>query len=97
MNLLSISLITSLVFLMIFMSDGFFFLPHVFSESSSNPYSALLKSQNIVQNETVNTGCDFLNLCSNYIAHKISNSFLVPEDNVIDASYLTSYLNLPFP
>lgn len=83
--------------MIIFVSTGFYILPHVFSELSSNPYTALLKSSRAVQNESINTGCDFLNLCNNYIAHTISNSFLVSEDKVIDASYLNSYLNLPFP
>ena len=98
MNLLSIPFFPMpMVFMIMFVLTGFYFLPHVFSEFSSNPYTSLLKSGSQVQNETINTGCDFLNLCKNYIVHKIGNSFLVSGDKVIDASYLNSYLNLPFP
>jgi hypothetical protein len=100
MNLVSTFIaVSSIVFMMVFLStDGFYYLKYTFSESVSNPYSALITSKSYTSNQTsLDTGCDFLNLCGNYVANKLSGALSHVNNDVIDISYLNSFLELPFP
>ncbi len=98
MNLISkFMAIFSIVFVIILSTDGYY-LKYTFSEPFSNQYSTYVDSNSYKPNQTsLNTGCDFLNLCGNYVGSKLSGVFLPATTNIIDISYLDSYLELPFP
>jgi hypothetical protein len=100
MNLISAFVaISSIVFMMIFLStDGYYYLKYIFSSPFSSQYSTLIDSKSYTSNQTsLNTECDFLNLCGDHIGNKLSGALLPTNNNIVDISYLNSYLELPFP
>ncbi len=98
MNLISKFIaISSIAFVIILSTDGYY-LKYTFSEPFSSQYSDFVNSKSYKPNQTsLNTGCDFLNLCGNYVGNKFSGVLLPINNNIIDISYLNSYLELPFP
>ncbi|MEJ7641335.1 MAG: hypothetical protein WKF36_03965 [Candidatus Nitrosocosmicus sp.] len=89
--------ISSLVFVMILSPDDHY-LKYIFSESFSSHYSAYFYSNGSKSNQTsIDTGCDFLNLCGKNIDSELSEVSLSFNNKIVDISYLNSYLQLPFP
>lgn len=90
--------ISSIVFMMMFLStDRNYYLKYTFSAPFLSRHSALIDSKGYTSNQTLlNNGCDFLNLCD-YVGSKLSGVLLPTTNNIIDISYLNSYLELPFP
>jgi hypothetical protein len=87
----------SFAFVIILSTDGYN-LKYIFSESIPSQYSVDFNSNNFIPNQTsLNTGCDFLNLCGKNVDHKLSESSLPFNNKIVDISYLTSFLELPFP
>jgi hypothetical protein len=86
------------MYMVMFLSiDGNYYLKYAFSASFSNHYPALIDSKSYTSNRTLsNNDCDFLNLCD-HIGSKLSGILLPTNNNIIDISYLKSYLELPFP
>ena len=44
-----------------------------------------------------NTDCDFLNLCGNYQDNKLTVLLQSTNNNILDISYIGTYIKLPFP
>ncbi len=89
--------ISSIVFVLILSADNLN-LKYIFSQSFSSHYSTNLHSSNSKSNQTsVDTGCDFLNLCGKNIGNELSEVSLSFNNKIVDISYLNSYLDLPFP
>ncbi len=98
MNWASKSIITSSIAFMIILSTDDYYFKYTFSESFSNQqYSDYIYPRNSISNQTsLNDGCDFLNLCGNYLDNKLSVN--LPFNNkIVEVSYIDSYLKLPFP
>jgi hypothetical protein len=99
MNLVfTIIAISSIVFVMMFLStDGNYYLKYTFSAPFLSHYSALINSKSYTLNQSLlDNGCDFLNLCD-HVGSKLSGVLLPANNDIIDISYLNSYLELPFP
>ncbi len=98
MNLIFKSIaISSIVFVMILSPDNHY-LKYIFSESFSSHYPTSFYSNSFKSNQTsLDTGCDFLNLCGKNIDNKLSEVSLSFNNKIVDISYLNSYLQLPFP
>ena len=98
MNLIFKSIaICSVVFVM-FLSAENHYPKYIFSESFSSHDPASFYSNSFKSNQTsLDTGCDFLNLCGNNIDNKLSEVSLSFNNKIVDISYTNSYLQLPFP
>ena len=88
----------SIVFVMVLSTDHHY-LKYIFSESFSSHYSTNFYSNNYFKsNQTsLDTGCDFLNLCGKNIDNELGDVSLSFNNKIVDISYLTSILELPFP
>ena len=88
---------SSIVFMMI-VSTNDSYLKYTFSEPFSSQYSDYINFKSYKPNQTsLNTGCDFLNLCGNYGDNKLNGLLLPANNNIIDISYIGTFLQLPFP
>ena len=97
MNLISKSIaISSVAFMIILSTDGLS-LKYTFSESFPDQYFTYVQSKVSKPNQTLNTSCDFLNLCGKYFDNKLSGAGLSFNNKIVDISYYGSYLKLPFP
>ncbi len=90
--------ISSIAFVMVLYSDNHY-LKYIFSESFTSHYSAANSySNSFKSNQTsLDTGCDFLNLCGKNIDNKLNDVSLSFNDKIVDISYLNFYMELPFP
>jgi hypothetical protein len=89
--------ICSIVFVVILSPDNHY-LKYIFSESFSSHNPASFYSNSFESNQSsVDTGCDFLNLCGKNIDTKLNEVSLSFNNKIVDISYLNSYLQLPFP
>lgn len=93
-----LTILSSIAFVIILSIDAYD-LKYIYSESfSSQQYSDYLNSKDSILNQTsLNSGCDFLNLCGNYAESKISAVNLPFNNKIVDVSYIDSNLKLPFP
>ncbi len=90
-------IIFSVAFMMIISTNNYY-VKYTFSKSFSNQYSIYVNSKSYKPNQTsINTGCDFLNLCGNYGDNKLRGSLQSTNNNIVDISYIGIYLQLPFP
>lgn len=98
MNLIFKSVaILFIVFVVILSADNQY-LKYIFSESFSSHNPASYNSNSFKSNQTsMDTGCDFLNLCGKNIDNKLNEVSLSFNNKIVDISYLNSYLQLPFP
>jgi hypothetical protein len=98
MNLIFKSIaICSVVFVM-FLSAENQYPKYIFSSSFSSHSPASFYSNSFESNQTsIDTGCDFLNLCGKNIDNDLNEVSLSFNNEIVDISYLNSYLQLPFP
>jgi hypothetical protein len=89
--------VASIAFVIILSADGYN-LNYTFSESIPSTYSVYSHSNNFIPNQTsLNTGCDFLNLCGKAVDNKFGEASLPFNNKIVDISYLNSFIELPFP
>ncbi len=98
MNLISKSVAICSIVLVIILSADNQYLKYIFSESFSGHNPASFYSISFKSNQTsLDTGCDFLNLCGKHLDNKLNEVSLSFNNKIVDISYLNSYLQLPFP
>ena len=89
--------VSSIVFMMILSADNHY-IKYILSESFSSHNPASFYSNSLKSNQTsIDTGCDFLNLCGKHIDNELGEVSLSFNNKIVDISYLNSYLQLPFP
>ena len=98
MNLIFKSIAISSIFFVTILSADNHYVKYIFSESFSSHNPASFYSNSFKSNQTsMDTGCDFLNLCGKNIDNKLNEVSLSFNNKIVDISYLNSYLQLPFP
>ncbi len=91
-------IVISSIFFVIFISTNEYYMKYTFSESFPSQYPVYVYSKSYKSNQTtLNTDCDFLNLCGNYQDNKLSGLLQPTNNNIWDISYIGSYIKLPFP
>jgi hypothetical protein len=89
--------VSSIVFMLLLSADNDY-MKYIFSESFSSDNPASFYSNIFKSNQTsIESGCDFLNLCGKNIDNKLNEVSLSFNNKIVDISYLNSYLQLPFP
>lgn len=89
--------ILSIFFLAILLISNYY-IKYIFSEPFISQHLIYSNSKNDNSNKNLtDTECDFLNLCDNHSNVKVNGILLPKDNNVIDISYISSYLELPFP
>jgi hypothetical protein len=97
MNRISKFIGISSIFFVIFISTNEYYLKYTFSEYFPSQYPIYVYSKSYKSNQTsLNTDCDFLNLCGNYQDNKLT-VLLQSTNNILDISYIGTYIKLPFP
>jgi nanoRNase/pAp phosphatase (c-di-AMP/oligoRNAs hydrolase) len=98
MNRISKFIGISSIFFVIFISTNEYYLKYTFSEYFPSQYPVYVYSKSYKSNQTsLNTDCDFLNLCGNYQDNKLTVLLQSTNNNILDISYIGTYIKLPFP